>query len=236
MPGTLNMKDNGDKTHPPRKDPGLKINDSIYGVRYLGCAADLISTGVVRPDQLPGTEGPRKKSAVYYGGVAVARGRKYPQDEHYMEIVLLRPDRFSVWSPHSREVRMAREEVETLQAASEHERRKVKEAAAHELSKIPPSREAYRRSQLARLDGLLDLALFTVQESEKHGFSLEQNAVQEMRAAAGKMRSALSGGVINFDAPRHERVVSMLSAAAGVPIKNKARLHLVGSSNREGGG
>lgn len=229
-------KKSTDSERTPGKGSGLKIQDSIYGVRYLGCASDLVDAGLVRYDQLPGVDGPRKKSAVYYAGVAADRGRKYPQDEHYLEIVLAGPNRFSVWKPHPREVRAAREELEILQTATELERRKNRDIAAYALSQIPESREAFRRSMLVRLDGLIEMALFSVGESEVHGFSLEFNAVQEMRAAAKRMRFALSEGVIKFDALHHDRIVSDLSTEAGVPVKKKALLHLVPCQTLADGG
>lgn len=230
-----NQNDNTDRERPRGKEAGLKINDSIYGVRYMGTSSDLVNAGLVQPEQLPGVGGPRKKSAVYYGGVAAVRGRRYPCDEHYLEITLVGSDRFSVWKPHSNEVRVSREQHEAQRLASERERMKVKEAAAFDLSKIPDSRESYRQSSLEFLNQLIRAALWNVQECDRHGYSVDFNTLQEMQAGAARMRNALSEGGIKFDAGRHERIVSKLSNAAGVPIKKKAHLRLVGSEELDSG-
>ena len=200
----------------------LRVEEGEYGTRYLGCGADLERAGIVRPDQLPGETGPRKISAVYYDGQPVLRGRSYPRDERYMQVKLVGRDRFSVWVPASKSQRKLNAEAENQARQMEAERQRSKD----DLSLLPSSREAYRSASLRSVDGFLDAVLFFVEARDGHGYSFDFNTVQEVKAAAAQLRSALQGGCVTFNATRHARMVAGLRERAGLPPE-QPRLRLV---------
>lgn len=200
----------------------LRVEEGEYGTRYLGCGADLARAGIVRPDQLPGEAGPRKKSAVYYDGQPASRGCKFPRDERYMEVKLVGRDRFSVWVPASESQRKLNAEAENQAGQMEAERQRAKD----DLSLLPSSRDAYRTSSLRSVDSFLGAVLFFVEARDEHGYSFDFNTVQEVKAAAARLRSALHGGGVTFDATRHARTVSELRKRAGLPPE-QPRLRLV---------
>lgn len=200
----------------------VQVERDIYGTRYRGSGAALTRAGIVRPEQLPGEAGPRKRSAVYYDGRPSSRGRHYPRDERYMEIKLVGRDWFSVWVPCSKAQREQLDE----EAALAQQNRVEREHAMADLARLPCSREAYRASILSRVDSLLGCTLFMAAATDKHGYSFDFNTLQEVKAAAGQLRAALQGGGVVFDAARHARAVNELRERAGLPPEHP-RLRLV---------
>jgi hypothetical protein len=82
----------------------------------------------------------------------------------------------------------------------------------------------------------LGMTLFCAGATDKHGYSFDFNTLQEVRAAAARLRAALQGGAVVFDAARHARVVADLSGRAGLPTEPR-RLRLVaGTEVREHAG
>lgn len=193
-----------------------------YGTRYFGCAASLVEAGIVRAEQLPGKDGPRKKSAVYYNGQPARRGCSYPRDESYMQITLIGRDRFSVWIPASYADRRRKAMVdEHLLAIAAHQ-----EAAKKELSSIPNSPHKYREDLLDLIDTFTQVTLFTMEPTTKHGFSFNASAKHQVRVAAQQLRSAIEGGMVLFDASHHDKVQACLRERAGLPPE-RPRLRLV---------
>lgn len=208
----------------------LRVEKLDFGTRFLGSGADLVRAGLVRHEQLPGPNGPRKHSAVYYGGVPASRGRAYPHDERYMKITLVGPDKFSVLVWCSREERESkhsqlRAEIAARCAAAD-ARERARSHAADQLASLPASPEAYKERLVAIVDSFLDCAVSCVQTSDRHGFSFDERVLQQVKAAASQLRTAVRGGGVVFDARRHERAVAGLRERAGLPPE-RPRLRLV---------
>lgn len=53
---------------------------------FRGAAHELVSAGLVAPDQFPGQPGRGKSMATYYRGEPVRQGTNTRQDEHYLQI------------------------------------------------------------------------------------------------------------------------------------------------------
>lgn len=204
----------------------VKVETGIYGTRYLGCGTALAQAGIVRSEQLPGVAGPRKRSAVYYDGRPASRGRSYPRDERYMEIKLVGRDRFSVWVPCSKAQREQHEEGVAQAVAQAQQNRVEQEQAMADLAHLPCSREAYRATVLSSVDSFLGCALFIATATDKHGYSFDFDTLQEVKTATARLRAALQGGGVVFDAARHARAVNELREQAGLPPE-QPRLRLV---------
>lgn len=209
--------------------PGIRTTEQDFGTRYFGSGADLVRAGLVRREQLPGPTGPRKKSAVYYDGQPASRGRTYPHDEKYMQITLVGPDKFSVWvwcSTAQREsVEAQREAMRTGVFADLEDRAH----AAALLERVPGSREAYKAFEIGRADSFLDCLLTGLQRTDRHGYSFDGKALQQVEAAVYQLRAAVRGGGVVFDSRRHEVVVASLRERAGLPPE-QPRLRLVGGT------
>lgn len=206
----------------------LRVIEEDFGTRYLGSGQALVRAGLVRREQLPGPNGPRRRSAVYYGGEPASRGRTYPHDERYMRVELVGRDLFSVWvwcSKAKREAVEARLTARRIEAASCDEERA---RAAAWLSRIPASTESYKSDAAETVASFLNAALSIVQASDRHGYSFDEKALQQVLAAASRLRAAIQGGGVVFDARRHERVVADLRERAGLPPE-MPRLRLVSS-------
>lgn len=204
----------------------LQADKEDFGTRYFGSGADLVMAGLVRREQLPGPTGPRKKSAVYYDGQPASRGRTYPHDEKYMRITLVGPDKFSVWVWCSK---AQRESVETQRKAMRTGVFADLEDRAHAaalLERLPGSRDAYKAFEIGRADSLLDYLLTELQRTDRHGYSFDCRALQQVEAAVSQLRAAVRGGGVVFDSRRHQEVVASLRDRAGLPPE-RPRLRLV---------
>lgn len=205
---------------------GIQTKEGDFGTTYVGSGAALVQAGLVRRDQLPGPNGPRKRSAVFYDGVPASRGRSYPHDERYMKVKLVGRDRFSVWvwcSKAKREALEAHLTARRIEAASCDEERA---RAAFWLSRIPASPESYKSDAAETVAGFLNAAISVVQATDRHGYSFDERALQRVLAAASQLRAAIQGGGVVFDAVRHERAVADQRERAGLP-PGQPRLRLV---------
>lgn len=205
---------------------GIQIRKGDFGTNYVGSRAALVRAGLVRGEQLPGPNGPRKHSAVYYDGVPASRGKAYPHDERYMKITMVGPDKFSVWVWCSREDRESKDsqlraDIDARCAAAD-----ARERAADQLASMPDSRTAYKVKVAADFEHHLEYAITLLQPTGRHGYSLDESALQQVRAIASQLRAAVQGGGVVFDRARHEQVMADLRARAGLPPE-RPRLRLV---------
>lgn len=210
----------------------VKIEKSDFTTCYRGSGAALVQAGLVRSDQLPGPNGPRKRSAVYYDGEPASRGRAFPRDERYMKVTLLARDEFEVLVPHSRD---ECERVDLhLQAdlAARCAAADARALAISQLASLPDSREAYKSKVVADLEHHLEYAVSLLQASHRHGYRFDERALQQVMAAASQLRAAVQGGRVVFDARRHDLALTELSDRAGL-ARGRPKLSLVPTAGCE---
>lgn len=78
---------------------------------YFGKANELIATGLVRPEQLPGSEGMPSSAVTFYDGHLIPRGKRAEHDEKYLNIARYGLG-FRVFVGVTAKVRAEREAVE----------------------------------------------------------------------------------------------------------------------------
>lgn len=214
------------------KEPRWRIHTHDI---YHGKADDLIAAGLVRPEQLPGTEGMPSKAATFYDGQLMARHQRAKHDEKYMNIVCT-GSRFTVYVGVTAEVRTQRERMQERDREASHERlvaqqaqkqSQTAEVASARLKKciaegtllvMPTSPVKYRQQLVEKWNSAAQFFRAQVVPSEGdgvdmssigvHGFSLDESDVSEFDDLINEIEKLLSNAAVRFNAWRQKEIVS----------------------------
>lgn len=222
----------------------LRVKDGCWRIHthdiYRGNAADLIAAGLVRPEQLPGTEGMPSTSATFYDGQLMARHQRCKCDVKHMNIVRSN-SRFTVYVGVTAEVRTRREAIDKRDDEVREERRKAqrdeqqaraqvdqtiartKRMAEGTLILMPTSPDEYRQNLIRELDSSADILRKRMLPSEGNGldvltmgvngFSLDESAVTEFDDLVNEIRELLSNADVRFNAQRQKEIISNCKGA-----------------------
>lgn len=181
---------------------------------FIGTREELVASGLVRGERLPGAPGMPSLSATFYGGELVRRGARKPKDEHYLRIQRLGRGRYLVsrgLSAQQRERRQARAD-----AAFELERARLD--AQEALERLPASVEQYRERCLGELKahlaylrgGRLDPNEYGVLQCG--GYRYDEESLDAFDDAVSELIGILRRGHIRHSRARHDAVVHDIQA------------------------
>jgi hypothetical protein len=202
----------------------MKTGSQAFCDEYIGTADELIGADLVLRSQLPGTPGMPKFAATFYAGALARRGRRVPQDEHYVRVRRLGHGLFCVirgLRPEQREERQAK-----IDAIFALERAELEAAEAMRL--VPSSASNYRERCISELRGNLEFFRATRLGSDEFGakrrggFKFDDDSLESFDDVVADLLAVLRNGSVGFDRKQHCAVVAGIQtkvAKADVPLQ-----------------
>lgn len=170
---------------------------------YEGTAEQLIATGLIRNDQLPG-QPDRPKTTTYFApdGEPIPYSSSLRNEPRAVHIRKTSTRRFLAY------INVSAEEVERRAGLTRDRRKAEGEAdrARRSLEKMPQSVKAFRTELLRQMRGMVGVCLTMAAEPEFHGYSLDSEALEEIHASFDAVVEAVVAAKINFDPARHAAV------------------------------
>lgn len=179
---------------------------------YVGRITDLIDSGLITAEQVPGQPGLLKNCVTFYRGVMVAKYKKAPHtDEHYLQVQLRGRHNAAVNVGLSeadyerRGVEWAAEgEARRRLEAAAAERKQNAKAAQVELDAMPKSHDEFRAETVKNAELMLCWFDSISKPKRFHGFTYDDELTETLNELRGEILDALRYGTTHFDRARHE--------------------------------
>ena len=206
-----------------RSDAGWR---SLGHDAYYGTMEDVVSAGLVRPEQLPGAKGMPSTSVTFYDGQIIPRNKRVKHDEKYVNIIRHGsgfkvffgvPD--SVVAEREAAADLADELCAAQYAAREQDKmskQKVdfqialdKVRAQANLAAMPISAKGYQTDLIDFLDSWSRIFRDRLLPKNKtSGFSFDESTIADFDDLLIDMRELLSHAGVQFDGRWQQQVVS----------------------------
>lgn len=196
---------------------------------YNGTAAEIVATGLVRLDQLPGQPGRNVRRMFYRNGEPVEPvrrldsqadpenwvrvDRRNEQDLYFLSVAISREDAL-----RRRAANKARWECELAEYRAKNrqrdnaEKEKRRSDAERELASMPSCREDFLRHLSDEVSGLIsgwiNFSSVNKERERFHGFMLTAGAVDGILEAFTAVQEAIERADVVFDQTLHQRIIA----------------------------
>ncbi len=196
-------------------DHELKVEVSGWGRTFIGSAAQIVATGLVRHDQMPGEPGRGKVQATYYDGEPVRKGSARPRDEKYLSIRRRSSQIFEALVGHSEEemgAYWAAIDRDRVRREKEGAYREARERAERELASMPRTPQIYREREARCFSALIETVASGMCVNEFSGYSYDADAIREFRLVSARLHTLLLTGKTRFDESRRNARIEAINA------------------------